>query len=757
MKRHQALLAPALLAALVIVFLWPVILPPAGQVYGGQAPQSNDIIAQFYPWSKMFVEGLRRGQLVLWNPYAFLGMPFQANPQTAEFYPVTWLFAVMDAGAAFGVALALHLWLAAFGTYALARSFGISKLGALLSGATFALSGYMTSKIFVAFHVVFATLAWMPWAMAALHQAWLRRSIGLAALAGLPIALSGLAGSIPFFQFTLIAVAAMGLYLVFQSWRTKGWRDAVRALAQLALALGCGAAVAAVQLAPTFELAQISARAGEATTYEFASGRPLPLTHLLMLLLPDVFGAPASSVKYWGAEWYHELQAYVGVTPLLLALMATWRGDRRKWFFVGLGGVALIYALGAEGFVHTLFYRFVPGVNLMRLPARAGLLFTLSASVLTGMGWDEWNRSADASQTTSARAARVLAWIGGFVLAAGLFAFVEATIRVSDEIVNARLLQVTGQSLRFAVLLGLTYLALRYRRHGGSRLGFVVATFALILFDLWSLGGKFVFNEPLRPNTTWWPLADRVMTGERASYRVLEYVFPIIPGTNDQILFHLQNLNGYDPLMPRDAVELTEVNYGLEPKLLDMLAVRYILLSEETTIDTTGYREVAHESGTFVYKRPSPQTRAFIVHQVQVAPHDQILARLTDSAFDPRTMAVVESPPGCALAATSGADTATLVRDDLNSVRFRVHAASDGFLVMSDTFYPGWRAKVDGKPTPVVRANFALRGICLPAGDHEVMFWFEPITLRVGATLSVIGLAVMIAALLRGRTEAQSC
>jgi uncharacterized membrane protein YfhO len=82
-------------------------------------------------------------------------------------------------------------------------------------------------------------------------------------------------------------------------------------------------------------------------------------------------------------------------------------------------------------------------------------------------------------------------------------------------------------------------------------------------------------------------------------------------------------------------------------------------------------------------------------------------------------------------------------------VTFRVRAASDGFLVMSDTFYPGWRADVDGKPLPVVRANFALRGICLPAGDHEVVFYFEPMTLRMGVMLSVAGLAVVIAINLR--------
>ena len=750
----QALLVPVLLAVLVIIFLWPIIVPPAGQ-----APSGDDILAQFYPWSRIFVEGLRRGQLVLWNPYSFLGTPFQANPQTAMFYPVTWLFALIGAGQVFGLALALHLWLMALGTYALARTFGVSKPGALFSSLTFAFGGFVTSKLFVGFHVVLGTLAWLPWAMAALHWAWQRERISLAAWAGLPIAFGGLAGAIPFFQFTLIGVTALGLYLVGRSWRARGKHAAARAAVQLAFALGCGLLVSAAQLLPTFELSRLATRANEAT-YEFASGRPLPITHLLMLVTPDVFGAPVGAVKYWGAEFYHELQLYLGVVPLVLAFVAIGQGDQRKWFWIGLGGAALVYALGAEGFLHSLFYRFVPGISLMRLPARATVLFTLSMAVLAGLGWDETLRlsalhlrcAADAGvgqgdQAKSMPGTRWLALAGGLAMAATFLALMEAALRATDAAARGRLMQVMGQSLRFVMLLGLTCLALRWRWRGGSGRVFTGAVFVLILFDLWSFGGKFVLTQPLGPNSTWWPVANGVMSSDRASYRVLEYGFYIVPGTNDNVLFRLSSLGGYDPLTLRDSVALTEVNYGLEPKLLDMLAVRYILLNDKTIIGTEDYREVTQdaEHGVIIYER-KPQKRAFVVHRLEVIPHSNALAHMADPAFDSRQTAIVEAPPGCSLSDAPGQDSVTLTSDELDRVTFRVHAASDGFLVMSDTFYPGWRAEVDGKPLPVVRTNFALRGICLPAGDHQVVFVFDPLTLKIGAVLSVIGLGIVLAA-----------
>ena len=750
MKRiAETLLVPVLLATLVAVFLWPIILPPAGQ-----APPGDDIVGQFYPWSRIFVEGLRRGQLVLWNPYSFLGKPFQAHPQSAEFYPITWLFAVMEAGQVFGMSLAFHLWLAAYGVYMLARTFKISRPGALLSGITFIFGGFVASKVLVGFHDVFATMAWMVWAMAALHAAWQRRRLGWAAAAGLPIALSALAGSMTFFQYTLIAITTLGLYLVAQSWRQGGRREALRAMAQLALALGCGLLIAAAQLLPTFELTRASTRAGDAS-YEFASGLPLPISHLLMLFMPDAFGAPVGQVEYWGAEFYHELQIYLGVAPLLFALLAIWRADRRKWFFVILGAGALIYALGAEGFLHTLFFRFTPGVGLMRLPARASVLFALSMSVLAGLGWDEWTACAGAGHATRVPGAREMALVGVLAITAGLFALVQAASRAGDAAASARLMQLASQSARFIALLGLAYLVLHWRWRGGSRPVFVAATVALTLLDLWSFGGKFVFTQPLAPNSAWWPLADRVMSGERASYRVLEYGVYIVPGTNDHILFHLQSLNGYDSLPPRDAIELTEVNYGLEPKLLDMLAVRYILLGDKTTIDATGYREIARDAahGIVVYERPNPQGRAFIVHKVQVAPHGEVLSRLTDPAFDPRREAVVEASLDCPLVTSDAVESVRLVRDDLDRVTFQAQAVTNGFLVMSDTFYPGWVAQVDGNPAPIARTNYALRGICLPAGEHEVVFRFVPVTLRVGMALSAIGLVICVAAIIVDRAR----
>jgi hypothetical protein len=557
-----------------------------------------------------------------------------------------------------------------------------------------------------------------------------------------------------FFQYTLIAITTLGLYLVAQSWRQGGRREAFRAAAQVALALGCGLLIAAAQLLPTFELARASTRAGD-TSYEFASGLPLPISHLLMLFMPDAFGAPVGQVEYWGAEFYHELQIYLGVAPLLFALVAVWRADRRKWFFVVLGGAALIYALGAEGFLHALFYRFVPGVSLMRLPARASVLFALAMSVLAGLGWDEWTARANIGHTTRVPGGREMALVGVLAITAGLFALIQAASRAGDTAASARLMQIAAQSARFVALLGLAYAVLRWRWRGGSRPVFVAATVVLTLLDLWSFGGKFVFTQPLKPNSTWWPLADRAMSGDRADYRVLEYGVYIVPGTNDHILFHLQNLNGYDPLAPRDAVELTEVNYGLEPKLLDMLAVRYIVLGDKTTIDAAGYREIARDAahGIVVYKRPNPQGRAFIVHQVQVAPHSQVLARLTDPAFDPRRQAVVEAPLDCPLVTSDAVESVRLVRDDLDRVTFEARAAADGFLVMSDTFYPGWVAQVDGNPAPIARTNYALRGICLPAGDHEVVFRFEPVTLRVGLALSALGLIICVAAIIVDRAR----
>jgi uncharacterized membrane protein YfhO len=93
------------------------------------------------------------------------------------------------------------------------------------------------------------------------------------------------------------------------------------------------------------------------------------------------------------------------------------------------------------------------------------------------------------------------------------------------------------------------------------------------------------------------------------------------------------------------------------------------------------------------------------------------------------------------------------VRVDDRVVVVHATAPRDAFLVLSDTYYPGWRASIDGVPVPLYRTNACIRGVALPAGTHEVRFAFEPVSFRVGAGLSLASLSVLAVVLFRGRSQ----
>ncbi|MFZ5916013.1 MAG: YfhO family protein [Chloroflexota bacterium] len=148
--------------------------------------------------------------------------------------------------------------------------------------------------------------------------------------------------------------------------------------------------------------------------------------------------------------------------------------------------------------------------------------------------------------------------------------------------------------------------------------------------------------------------------------------------------------------------------------------------------------------------------RAFFVHRVEIVPDGEAaLARLNDPAFDLRGAVILEEPPPPEhtlpdVASGGGEETIEITAYRLNSVTLRARAATPGYLVLADTCYPGWQATVDGQPTHVYQADYVLRAVYLPPGEHEVRFFFRPLSFLVGAGISALALLLCAGLLLYG-------
>jgi hypothetical protein len=137
----------------------------------------------------------------------------------------------------------------------------------------------------------------------------------------------------------------------------------------------------------------------------------------------------------------------------------------------------------------------------------------------------------------------------------------------------------------------------------------------------------------------------------------------------------------------------------------------------------------------------------------QIDDDARAINRLLDERFDLRNMAITAEPTGLPSVAEMPATQARIVTYEATRVEVEATTSQEGLLILGDQYHPGWRASVDGKPTPILRANHTLRGVILPPGAHRITFEFAPTSLKTGMWLSGIGLALLVALVIFGKSQ----
>ena len=387
------------LAALVLLFLRQA-------AFTNLIFARGDTLLYFYPYWDYRAQSLLAGRLPLWNPYLFMGVPFLANSQAGVFYPLNWPLMFFPAPVAVKISVVVHLIIAAWGAYALARKvFELETLPATFAAAVFALSGYLLAQIE---HVnQLQGLAWLPLALLATHRiirisshpttqppSHLTPLVVHCSLLSLFIALQLTAGHT---QTAFITLAACGLVALnslitsrftFDVWHSRLLGFGLSPLFG-GLCLGFGIflafALSAIQLLPTFELSRLSLRGGGLPFNEAVSFSLNPLL-LGRALLPG-----------YSRMIFSEFVGYIGVIPLVLAVFAIQflitnnqlliTGIKSPIFLaVLLAGTGLFFAIGGYNPIYLLLAKFAPGFNLFRVPARWLVLWALGAAMLAGYG-----------------------------------------------------------------------------------------------------------------------------------------------------------------------------------------------------------------------------------------------------------------------------------------------------------------------------------------------------------------------------------
>ncbi|MEI6632635.1 MAG: YfhO family protein, partial [Chlamydiota bacterium] len=671
-------------------------------------------------------------------------------------------------------------------TFAYVRFVTGNRAGALLSAVVFIFSGPYLLQLFPGH--IFNPLPWLPLSLLFGELAVRRKRAVWYLLAGCVLGLQVLAGH-P--QYAAYCAGALVLYVLFRSvaacreeW---GMKPLAGAAAGVVLMIATGAALSAVQLFPGMEFAAESGRAhlaGPASVRD----NSLPPENLALLAVPGLFG-DMQGVRYWGRWLYWETCLYVGIFPLLLALVGAVRSkDHAARFFAGLAIVSLVLAFGAYSPLFGFLYARVPGFSLFRAQAKFIALAAFSLAVLAGFGCrclldrgEETRRLIARFGAASMIIALALALLAAAAAATGggespLWGRVvlyrhargfEGTPPIDPADTASRAASyrtaLRGALTASAIFLLSGAVFLSARRMKPAPLA--AAVLLLSIGDLWHFGARYIIVSPLE-SCRWPPDLAASMRSDRSVYRICAPNISV-PGAMQNIREGVAAIDGYETLnvgLYKDYVDASQgvrrgarIDFAIDgiAPMLEALNLKYLLLPAPQRFAFPGYRRRFTDGRVTVYEKEAPSPRAFVVHRARVIPEpDAALAALRMRGEAVRDEVILSADPGVPLPAPapgSPRDRAEIVAEHPSEVRVAAELSCPGFLVLSDVYYPGWRAYVDGKDAPIRRANYAFRAVHLGEGTHEVRFVYAPRSFAIGLRVSaaaalLVGIALARAA-----------
>jgi hypothetical protein len=725
--------AVAGLATVAAVYFWPIVGPSATHSI------TSDLAAYTYPWRRYVTQELFRGRLPQWTPYAGFGFPLLADIEATVLYPVSLLGSLASRGdltyRAVEVEVLLHYVVAGLGMFLFLSRTRLGWAAAMVGALTLTFSGFLWAH--VAHVTVVQSASWIPWILLGVAHL-LERPTGRAiAGTGLALALSILGGH-P--QAAWLGWVAAGTVLLFAGLgrASPGERAPLaRVLAAAALALAIGIGLSAVQLGPTTELARRSDRWDPLGS--FLMDDPLPPANLLTLLIPLAFRHTARWLSL------DELHGYLGILPLVLALWALLRArDRWTGTFAALAVLGLLTALGVPPFVS------LASAGVFRIPARGILLLSIGLSGLAARGAEAvWRTPGVGSPAPERRALRGL-WIA--VAASTATAVWLGVAGLPAPLASALSPQFVHYWDAFTALLAAAVVALTAARRVRAVpwLGRAVVLVAL-LADLWSFPREIAWSREA-PGSRWPAKSElaelgrapgpyRAMLPSHTAAKNAGAVYRVPVGAIYSSLA-LASLHEFDLVLADSRGD----------NVFPLTGTRWVAAGADSRT-----RRVAHgptqPEGAGVRFTPltpdmwevaDPLARAYLPVRVHIM-DSRLALRAALQMLWPTDGVLVEAPTSCPSRAGTDPGSVRFEVDDPGRVVLRVRAAEDGPLVLSDTYYRGWTATVDGQRAPVLRANLLFRMVCVPAGEHVVEFTFRQPRFHTGLGIAV---AAAIGALL---------
>lgn len=680
--RLRRLFYPALMFLIIILFYWKITL-----TYQYDWVRGPDLAQQMLPWFEEESRQVHHSRFPLWDPHASVGQPLIGLAQPGAAYPVNWLLFLaprtkshIDTAVLQWYFVVIH-YMAALFCYLLCRDLGLSRFASLTGGLIFALGAYVGTALWPQ---MINAAVWAPLVfMFLLRSLRSFRPLASAALCGVFWGMSWLSGD---YEVPLFISLAAWMTWIFYAVQSRSWNIAgLAAVASVFMFF-----TAALQFLPAAEYTKLSG----ANDVPYSVQRAFSMSPLTAfgIIIPGMI------------DFAYPFIGIVAFTLVLASIVVSWnRPEVRLFTALAAGGFA--YALGAHNIFQGILYSVVPFVEKARSPAMSLVIFGLGAAVLAAFGVDQlpalreshWGRRMAWALT----AFGLLIWTVAFCILVGkAFAWTG-----SDMSIFTAFVAVLAGGLLFAWL----------KHHVTTRVAGALLI-GLILLELGNVSGANFADRNNYAQSSW--LQKIRSNGDIADFLSgRPHPFRVAMDT-DELGLNWPEYNN-----------ISEIKS--DPARRSLLDVQYIVGRNTTMPDAAEVFEGA--SGLKVFQNPHAFPRAWTVHEL-----------VRHQVDDPRSAAFLTQPFAQLPPVTPcpSPDWVGFTRDQPANITLRANMICDGMVVLSDTFYPGWKASVDQKPVRTYQVNSTMRGVLVPRGSHEVKYVYRPASVYTGAAMTASSLLV---------------
>jgi len=756
--RRPTLIATGVFTLWIAVLSLPML---RGQWLAG--PFSDQVTAGL-PFRGWGAEWWRRlGHVPLWNPEIFGGMPYVGALGTGDIlYPTAFLRLVMPTATVINIGFFVHYILAGLFTYFLLRRLQVSWSGAVVGGVAYQLSGLVASYAQPGHDGKLVVTALLPLVLLGLIVGMRDRRLWGYGVTALGIALSILSQHVQMTYYMLVAAGLFALYLCFGT-GTVTAGDRIRTLGLASAAVALGFAIAAIQLLPAFEHMPLSSRAvsvqggfAGSTTYG------IPWVHIPEFFLKNFVGW-GNPGTYWGPNGLKLHSEYLGLPVIALALLGAGAGnDRRlRLWLAGIGLLFLLVALGKGKPFYHLWWSVMPYVKQMRAPGMAYFVVVFVVACFAAFGVERLERRADEATCKShVRAWLISAGVLAVLAVAGVFGNIAGALAQGRPVAGGDIMfGAVTSAIALAAAAGLVWAGVRGRLAPAQ---WMIAVALVIGADLWVNGRQFWTYSTLdrdlyRPDA----VTERIKATP-APARTLDLgAYPGAVLMADDVP-QLLGVHGFEIRFFVDLMGGREERRNLgNPHLWDLFAVRWVIVpaAAQGLDSIPGFTRVLRNAATatgaanlFERTEPAPYARvvaaAFKVDSATIIPtlldprmdFSRIVLFTNDQPVTPEPLK--EMPPPSLSRAT-----VTAWQPGRMTVTLDPAPPKPSYLVVAENWYPDWQVAVDGRPGQLLRGDYSLISVALPAGARTVDFTFHSRLYEIGKGITLASLALLLISL----------